>query len=499
MSRLPAVVLAAVAAAAAAPAAAPAATHTVSTASGSATSVTVTLPRDGRATLTAGDATLSVRARGSELRVDGDSLGRGRDPRAARLIVADTGARVTVTLGPARIAFAESGSRVTLRGRVSVSDRYTSSLGDPLGRLAQRAGLLHVARPRNAAYLGAGLDGSLHFRELRNWSVAFLPGLLWQVAAARGSALHARWAWEEVRDLRRIAAFDDPDVGFVFWRAALRARELGCAPAAPAALPGLTAERCAQLGALARRAGDRLVERSGSNPLGLIPTSADPDRCSQCLPGELRIIVDQLHNLPALTADGDPARVALAHAHARWIAATLIRPDGAVFQEAFITRSTGALVRVGNYQGYTQTSVWSRGQAWAISGLTLAAARFEDPELLAAAVRAADYWLATAPLDGIPRFDFGAPPTAPLDSSALAIAGVGLRELAARCTATGACDGTRYAAAAAAAARTLATLVATGPYVGKLDYGAYTVGGLPWDERAELAWAADFAAQLLAA
>ena len=478
------------------PAAAAEPVRTLSVAPEHALSVTLTLPaKPGKVRLENGPRLLTIKVGGDgdDLLVRDVDVGRNRLPRTARLIVSNHDGITSVTLGPGVVA--QTASRIVrLRGAVRVADRYASSVADPVDRLAQRAGMLHLARPRTQAYLGQGIDGALHYRELRNWAAAFLPGLLWQIAAERESGLHARWAMEEVRDLRAAAAFDDPDIGFVFWRAAQLGSDLACAPAPRL---GLSARSCAELGSLARRAADRLAARSLSNVAGLIPTQVDEALCSQCLPNEARIIVDQLHNLPVLTESRDPARRELARKQAQWIATNLIRPDGAAFQQGFISRISGVLTRTGNYQGLDDGSVWSRGQAWAISGLARAATDLEDPELLAAAVRAADWWLANEPIDAPPLYDFRAPPDAPRDSSALAIAGAGFAVLADRCEATGDCDGTRYRTAAGTAELALLARLETGAQLGRLGEGAYTVGGLPWDESAELPWGTDFLAELL--
>ncbi len=465
-----------------------------------AVSLTITLPPDGKVVIAAGESTRRVSARKDRLVLDGDTFDRGRDPRTQRLIMSRTGGITTVGLGPRTLISAASRT-VRIEGKATLTDRYASSVGDPIDRLGQRAGMLHVARPREVSYLGQGVDADLHFRELRNWSAAFLPGLLWQVAQARHSTLLARWAFEEATDLAPAALFDDPDIGFVFWRAALLGHESGCVPGA--AVP-LSPEQCAFLTNLVNTAAVRLLARSTTNPGALIPTTADEAECSQCLPGELRIIVDQLHNLPALVGAaqfiGNGSLTTLADQHARWVAANLVRPDGAVYQDAFVTRATSALTRTDNFQGYSPTSVWSRGQAWAIDGFARAARQLDDPVLLDAARRTADWWLANAPANGgIPPYDFSAPPGSLPDSSALAIAGVGLRILAGECARTGACDPAPYAAAANAARATLTPLIAKGPELGRFGAGTYTAGGATWDENAEVPWGSDFLAQLILA
>ena len=107
-------------------------------------------------------------------------------------------------------------------------------------------------------------------------------------------------------------------------------------------------------------------------------------------------------------------------------------------------------------RGSTTPPCGPAGRPGRSPGFARAARDLEDPELLAAAVRAAEWWLAHTTSGALPRFDFSAVPDAPRDSSAQAIAGAGLRILADRCAATGTCDAARYAAAADVARATLA-------------------------------------------
>ena len=117
---------------------------------------------------------------------------------------------------------------------------------------------------------------------------------------------------------------------------------------------------------------------------------------------------------------------------------------------------TGALERTVTWQGYADSSAWSRGQAWAIHGLSAAYGHTNRPELLAAATRAADFFIAHLPDDGVPFWDFRDPsvPNAPRDASAAAIAASGLFDLARH---VGSADAARYRATAMHILHTLAT------------------------------------------
>jgi uncharacterized protein YyaL (SSP411 family) len=124
-----------------------------------------------------------------------------------------------------------------------------------------------------------------------------------------------------------------------------------------------------------------------------------------------------------------------------------VRADGSTAHVALFDPTTGALERTTTWQGYADTSAWARGQAWAIHGLSAAYGRTRRPDLLQAAQRAADWFIAHLPADGVPYWDFRHPdiPNTERDASAAAIAASGLYDLARRSDAQSA---ERYRAAA---------------------------------------------------
>jgi unsaturated chondroitin disaccharide hydrolase len=148
------------------------------------------------------------------------------------------------------------------------------------------------------------------------------------------------------------------------------------------------------------------------------------------------VIVDNLMNLELLfwaaKRGGDPAWYGMALSHALRTLRTHIRPDGSTFHVVDFRRRTGTVRRKRTRQGQARNSTWSRGQAWAIHGFTMAYRETGDGRLLDAARRVADWFIAHLPPDQVPYWDFDAPgiPRAPRDSSAAAIAASGLLELA---------------------------------------------------------------------
>ena len=106
--------------------------------------------------------------------------------------------------------------------------------------------------------------------------------------------------------------------------------------------------------------------------------------------------------------------------------------------------------------GQLGVGAWARGQAWAIHGLAASYGRSGRVELLEAAQRAADWFIAHLPADRVPYWDFRHPgiPNTARDASAGAIAASGLYDLSRR---TSGADTRRYRAAADAIVASLAT------------------------------------------
>ncbi|MFY0571398.1 glycoside hydrolase family 88 protein [Archangium lansingense] len=126
---------------------------------------------------------------------------------------------------------------------------------------------------------------------------------------------------------------------------------------------------------------------------------------------------------------GNPAWNDMALSHALKTLTDMVRADGGTFHVVDYNTSGGIRSR-GTFQGYSDSSTWSRGQAWAIYGFTMAYRYTRDTRMLQGAVRTAEYYLARLPADSIPNWDFNAPADQQQkDSSAAAIVASALQEL----------------------------------------------------------------------
>jgi unsaturated chondroitin disaccharide hydrolase len=152
---------------------------------------------------------------------------------------------------------------------------------------------------------------------------------------------------------------------------------------------------------------------------------------------DFTVIVDNLMNLELLfwasKHGGDPALYGRALSHALRTMRDHVRTDGSTYHVVDYSPATGLVKRRRTRQGYMRDSTWSRGQAWAVYGFTMAYRETGDRRLLDTARRTADWFIAHLPPDLVPYWDFDAPgiPDAPRDSSAAAIAASALLELAA--------------------------------------------------------------------
>ncbi len=109
----------------------------------------------------------------------------------------------------------------------------------------------------------------------------------------------------------------------------------------------------------------------------------------------------------------------------------LVRGDGSTAHEGLFDIETGEFLRQTTHQGYRGDSCWSRGLAWALYGFSTSFEYTRDPRFLSTAEACADYYISHAPTDGVPPWDFNAPPDARalLDTSAAAIVAAGLHRL----------------------------------------------------------------------
>jgi unsaturated chondroitin disaccharide hydrolase len=111
--------------------------------------------------------------------------------------------------------------------------------------------------------------------------------------------------------------------------------------------------------------------------------------------------------------------------------AGILREDGSTFQALEYDFDQGAVRRAFTLQGWSDSSTWARGQAWAIHNYTNVYEATGHADFRDAAVRAARWYVENLPESGIPFYDFFDPeiPNVPMDSCSAVISLNGLLRL----------------------------------------------------------------------
>jgi unsaturated chondroitin disaccharide hydrolase len=148
-----------------------------------------------------------------------------------------------------------------------------------------------------------------------------------------------------------------------------------------------------------------------------------------------RIVIDTGLNLPSMlwASQWEPGRAELAYRHLDTVLAVgLIRPDGSNCHAAALDPKTRAVTGLFSLQGWSNSSTWARGQAWAMLGFAHAYEASRQARYLDAARSAADWYVDHAPQGWVPRYDYDDPDraTLPYDSCAACIATAVLLRLA---------------------------------------------------------------------
>lgn len=254
---------------------------------------------------------------------------------------------------------------------------------------------------------------------ISEWTVGFWPGTLWYVYEAsndekiKASAIHYT---ELLSPLTTLPAYDH-DLGF----------QIFCSYGNAYRLTGNEAYKQIIL-----NAADTLATLF--NPkVGTIlswPREIEPNNWPH------NTIMDNMINLDMLywaaKNGGKKELYDIATKHAETTMKFGFREDGGNYHVAVFDTITGSFIKGVTHQGYADSTVWARGQAWAIYGYTLVYRETKDKKFLRFAEKVADLYLSRLPKgDFIPYWDFDAPnlPNEPKDASAAAITASALLEL----------------------------------------------------------------------
>ncbi len=146
-------------------------------------------------------------------------------------------------------------------------------------------------------------------------------------------------------------------------------------------------------------------------------------------------IMDNMINLEMLfwaaRNGGDHSLYDIAVRHAETTMEHHFRPDGTCYHVAVYDPADGHFIKGVTHQGYSDSSTWARGQAWAVYGYTMVYRETHEQRFLDFACKVTDAYLSRLPEDMVPYWDFDDPaiPMAPRDASAACVVASALLEL----------------------------------------------------------------------
>jgi len=146
-------------------------------------------------------------------------------------------------------------------------------------------------------------------------------------------------------------------------------------------------------------------------------------------------IIDNMINLELLfwaaKNGGGKKLYDIAVSHADHTMKNQFKPDYSCYHVALYDTITGKFIKGITHQGYSDKSMWARGQAWSIYGFTVCYRETHDEKYLDFAQKVADAYLKRLPQDEVPYWDFDAPqiPNAPRDASAACVVASALLEM----------------------------------------------------------------------
>ncbi len=251
------------------------------------------------------------------------------------------------------------------------------------------------------------------------WTGGFWVGQLWLALQATADSKYRALAEAALARLEVRLARDNVLNGLVFYYGAALGAQL---------------DRNSLGASLGRRGAAALAARfvQGS---GFIPLGHDSGSLTGDANGETNI--DGVPGMGLLwwaaREGGDPRLAEVARKHVRRHIELCQRPDGSLYQAALVDPDNGATLRLYSPRGFAaDTSTWARAQSWGLMGFVQAYAWTQDRFFFDAAVRAADWWIAKAPADGVAFWDFDDPaiPATERDTSATAMTACALLKLA---------------------------------------------------------------------
>jgi len=252
-----------------------------------------------------------------------------------------------------------------------------------------------VGEPTGDNYPRTLRNGKLGTSRMRDWTPGFFPGSLWYLYELTGDAKWKAEAEKWTASLEPLKTFTgNHDMGFMMYCSFGNAERLASKPE----YKGILVQSAESL---STRYSEKVQSIKSWDSRG-----AWHDGVQWTFP----VIIDNMMNLELLfyasKVSGDKKFYDLSVKHADTSLKNHFREDFSTYHVVDYDPTTGAVRSKETAQGWSDNSTWARGQAWGIYGYTMTYRETGDKRYLAAAVRAADFFLKNLPEDMIPQWDF---------------------------------------------------------------------------------------------
>ena len=266
------------------------------------------------------------------------------------------------------------------------------------------------------------IDGEIRYVHPWGWTSGFFPGSLWYLYELTGDEKWRSWGEKFTEGLDSVKYLTNHhDIGFI----------IGCSFGNGLRLTGNETYKNVIIQA-AKSLSTRFRPAAGVIQSWNVTGGWQAERGWEC-----PVIIDNMMNLELLfnatALSGDSSFYKIAVSHADKTIENHFRSDFSTWHVVDYDLNNGTVRSKQTAQGYSDSSTWARGQAWAIYGYTVCYRETKDLRYLKQAEKAFDFVVQQPnfPEDGIPYWDFNAPdiPNALRDASAGAIMASALYEL----------------------------------------------------------------------
>jgi unsaturated chondroitin disaccharide hydrolase len=307
-----------------------------------------------------------------------------------------------------------------LLGSTRCQQTTSFDINENLDYCAAQAGKTLAALPGDTL-LPRNVDaGKISWRvvPVEDWTSGFWPGVLWYVYEATGDE---KWKIEADKFSKLLTPLSqqpayDHDLGFQVFSSFGNGYRLTHDPAYKEII---------------LRTADTLATLYNPN----VGTILSWPRMVEQMKWPHNTIIDNMINLELLfwasKNGGSKKLYDIAVKHAEITMKNHFREDYTSYHVVVYDTLTGEKIKGITHQGYADSSMWARGQAWSIYGYTMVYRETKDPKFLTFAQNVADVYIRRLPEDLIPSWDFDAPatPHAIKDASAAAVTASALLEL----------------------------------------------------------------------